>query len=312
VNVILLFPGQGSQKPGMGQDLAAAFPAARDTFQRIDDVLGFALSSLCFEGPSDELTLTKNAQPALFAHGAAAWAVTRELLANRVVAAAGHSLGEATAHYAAGTLALEAGAILVRRRGEIMYDIGSERPGTMAAILGALSQPIDAICEQASREAGLVVPANYNTDEQVVVSGEIAGVERAMELGRLAGAKRAMRLSVSGAFHSPLMEPVEIAFSGVVGATEFNDPEFPVYSNVTAAPCAAAPDARALLLRQLTSPVRWSAEVRAMAAAHPDSLYVELGPGNVLCGLVSRIVPGARTIAVGAPADLDKLAEALG
>lgn len=312
MNVVLLFPGQGSQKPGMGKDLAAAFPAARESFQAIDQALGMALSTLCFEGPSEELTLTKNAQPALYAHGAAAWAVTRDLLANRIVAAAGHSLGEITAHHAAGALALDAGAVLVRKRGEIMFDTGSERPGTMAAVLGKLTIPIEAICEQASREAGLVVPANYNTDEQVVVSGEIAGVERAMELAKQAGAKRALRLTVSGAFHSPLMAPVEIEFSGAIRATEFSDPEFPVYSNVTAEPCTSAADARTLLLRQLTSPVKWSAEVRAMAAAYPDALYVELGPGNVLCGLVSRIVSGARTIAVGAPADVDKLAEALG
>jgi [acyl-carrier-protein] S-malonyltransferase len=312
MNVILLFPGQGSQKPGMGKDLAAAFPAARDTFRQLDETLGFGLSSLCFEGPNDELTLTKNAQPALFAHGAAAWAAVRDMLANRIVAAAGHSLGEVTAHHAAASLTLDAGATLVRKRGEIMYDIGSERPGTMAAVLGTLSTPIESICEQATREAGLVVPANYNTDEQVVVSGEIAGVERAMDLAKAAGAKRALRLAVSGAFHSPLMAPVEIAFSGAVRSTEFADPEFPVYSNVTAGPCTTAADARALLLRQLTSPVRWSAEVRAMAAAYPDALYIELGPGNVLCGLIARIVPGARTIAVGAPADVDKLAEALG
>jgi [acyl-carrier-protein] S-malonyltransferase len=312
MNVILLFPGQGSQKQGMGKDLAAAFPVARDIFRQIDDSLGLRLSTLCFDGPQDELTLTKNAQPALFAHGAAAWAVVRDIVANRIVAAAGHSLGEATAHHAAGSLALDAGARLVRTRGELMFDTGSQRPGTMAAILGTLTVPIEAICDQATREAGLVVPANYNTDEQVVVSGEIAGVERAMQLAKEAGAKRALPLTVSGAFHSPLMEPVEIAFSGAVKNTEFSDPEFPVYSNVTAEPCTSAQDARTLLLRQLTSPVRWSQEVRAMAAAYPDSLYVELGPGNVLCGLVSRIVRGARTIAVGAPADVDKLAEALG
>lgn len=312
MNVILLFPGQGSQKQGMGKDLAATFAVAREVFEQIDDTLGFALSTLCFDGPDDDLTLTRNAQPALFAHGAAAWAVVRDVLANRIVAAAGHSLGEATAHHAAGSLTLDAGARLVRTRGELMFDTGSARPGTMAAILGKLAVPIETLCARATREAGLVVPANYNTDEQIVVSGEIAGVERAMELAREAGARRALRLSVSGAFHSPLMEPVEIAFSGAAKNTEFSDPDFPVYSNVTAEPCTSAADARTLLLRQLTSPVKWSAEVRAMSAAYPDSLYVELGPGNVLCGLVSRIVPGARTIAVGAPADVDRLAEALG
>lgn len=312
MNVILLFPGQGSQKQGMGKDLAAAFPAARETFQRIDDALGFALSSLCFEGPQEELTLTKNAQPALYAHGAAAWAAVRDMLSNRVVAAAGHSLGELTAYHAAASLDLDKGAQLVRQRGEIMYDTGSARPGTMAAILGHLSIPIETLCDQASREAGLVVPANYNNDEQIVVSGEPAGVERVMELAKAAGAKRSLRLAVSGAFHSPLMEPAEIAFSGALRTTEFADPEFPVYSNVTADACTTGNEARTLLLRQLTSPVKWSTEVRAMAAAHPDSLYVELGPGRVLGALVSHLVPGARTIAVGAPADVDKLAEALG
>lgn len=305
MHVILLFPGQGSQKPGMGKELAEAFPAARDVFERIDSALGVSLSTLCFDGPADELTLTKNAQPALYAHGAAAWAVLRDALAPHVVAAAGHSLGELTAHHAAGTLALESGAMLVRQRGEIMYDVGTERPGTMAAILGALTTPIDAICEQATREAGLVVPANYNTEEQTVVSGEIAGVERAMELAKAAGAKRALRLPVSGAFHSPLMEPAELAFSGAITRTDFARPAFPVYSNVTAAACTTADEARTLLLKQLTSPVRWVDEVRAIAAAHPDALYVELGPGNVLSGLVGRIARGARTVACGSPADVD-------
>lgn len=312
MNVILLFPGQGSQKPGMGRELAAAFPVAQETFEHVDEVLGFPLSRLCFDGPADELTLTNNAQPALYAHGAAAWSVVRDMLSNNVVAAAGHSLGELTAHCAAGTFTIAAGATLVRKRGNAMLDTGSERPGTMAAILGKLSVPIDEICSQATKEAGLVVPANYNTDEQVVVSGEIAGVERAMELAKAAGAKRALRLAVSGAFHSPLMEPVELAFTGAIADTTFAKPDFPVYANVTAQPVTTGAEASTLLLRQLTSPVRWSDEVRAMSAAYPDALYVELGPGNVLSGLVPRIVAGARTIAVGAPADVDKLAKALG
>lgn len=315
MDVILLFPGQGSQRPGMGKELAAAFPAARDVFERIDTALGTALSTLCFDGPADELTLTKNAQPALYAHGAATWAVLAEVFPEtdalrehvRVVAAAGHSLGELTAHHAAGTLGLESGAQLVRQRGEIMFDVGTERPGAMAAILGALSTPVVTLCEQATREAGLVVPANYNTDEQTVVSGEVAGVERVMEMAKSAGAKRALRLAVSGAFHSPLMQPAELAFSGALLRTDFADPTFPVYANVTAAPCTTAADARTLLLRQLTSPVRWVEEVRAMHAAHADALYVELGPGNVLSGLVSRIVRGARTVACGTPQDMDTI-----
>lgn len=305
MDVILLFPGQGSQTPGMGKELAAAFPAARDVFERVDSALGVPLSTLCFDGPADELTQTRNAQPALYAHGAAAWAVLRDALAPHTVAAAGHSLGELTAHHAAGTLGLEGGAQLVRQRGEIMYEVGTERPGTMAAILGALTTPIDALCERATREAGLVVPANYNTEEQTVVSGEVAGVERAMELAKAAGARRALRLAVSGAFHSPLMQPAELAFSGAILRTDVARPAFPVFANVTAAPCTTADEARTLLLRQLTSPVRWADEVRAMHAAHPDALYVELGPGSVLSGLVARIVRGARTVACGTPQDVD-------
>ncbi len=292
----------------MGKDLAEAYPVAREVFAGVDAAVGTRLSELCFNGPADELTLTKNAQPALFAHGAAAWAVARDFLLPHVVAAGGHSLGELTGYHAAGSLNLAAGAELVRRRGEVMFDMGSEKPGTMAAILGALTQPIDAICAQATTEAGTVVPANYNTDEQTVISGEIAGVERAMELAKQAGAKRALRLSVSGAFHSPLMQPAELAFSGAIRRAAIADPRFPVYSNVTAQPCDNGQLAGSLLLRQLTSPVRWVAEVRAMADQYPDALYVELGPGNVLCGLVSRIIPGARTALCGTPADIDSLA----
>ena len=155
MDVVLLFPGQGSQKPGMGKDLADAFPAARHVFAAVDDALGARLSALCFDGPADQLTQTHNAQPALFAHGAALWAVTRERLKSRVRAAAGHSLGEFTAYHAAGALTLANGARLVRRRGELMYETGRARPGSMAAILGDTSMSIEAICEQATREAGL-------------------------------------------------------------------------------------------------------------------------------------------------------------
>jgi len=176
MDVILLFPGQGSQKPGMGKELAEAFPAARDVFHRIDAALGVPLSTVCFEGPAEELTQTHNAQPALFAHGMAAWATVVDAIGGKVVAAAGHSLGEHTAYCASGAVTVERGAKLVRRRGEIMYHVGLERPGTMAALLGTLATPVDELCAQATREAGTVVAANYNTDEQTVVSGEIAGV----------------------------------------------------------------------------------------------------------------------------------------
>jgi [acyl-carrier-protein] S-malonyltransferase len=307
VDVVLLFPGQGSQKPGMGKDLAAAFPVARAVFGEVDAALGADLSRLCFEGPGDELTATINAQPALFAHGAALWAVVKDALRPHVRAAAGHSLGEFTAYHAAETIGLAGGARLVRKRGQLMYETGNARPGTMAAILGLTSVPIDEICHRATTEAGVVVPANYNTDEQVVISGEVRGVERAMELAKESGAKRALKLPVSGAFHSPLMEPAVVGLTDAVATSAFIDPIFPVYSNVTGEASTTAVEAKDLLIKQLTSPVRWATELRNVAARFPDALFVEMGPGNVLTGLTGRLVKGARTMACGTAADTERL-----
>jgi [acyl-carrier-protein] S-malonyltransferase len=307
VDVVLVFPGQGSQKAGMGKDLVDAFPAARDVFQQVDDALGFSLSTLCFEGPAEELTATLNAQPALLTHGAAVWAVVREQLERHVCAAAGHSLGEHTAYHAAGSTTLVDAAKLVRRRGQLMYETGITRPGAMAAILGKLDDSIESLCELATRSAGQVVPANYNTAEQIVVSGEVSGVEKVMSLAKEMGARRAVRLPVSGAFHSPLMEPAEKGFKAAVDATEFGEPMFPVFSNVTEAPSSSAADARDLLVSQLTSPVRWAGEVTKMAAQFPNALFVEMGPGSVLTGLLTRIVPSAVGMACGTPAEIEKL-----
>jgi [acyl-carrier-protein] S-malonyltransferase len=291
----------------MGKDLAEAYPAARGIFGEVDAALGTNLTRLCFEGPAEELTATKNAQPALFAHGAAVWAVTKDALMPHVRAAAGHSLGEFTAYHAANSLSVGATAVLVRRRGELMFETGTARPGTMAAILGTTTTPITDLCERATKEAGLVVPANFNTDEQTVISGEIAGVERAMELAKESGAKRAIRLPVSGAFHSPLMEPAVVGLTSAIATSAFIDPSFPVYSNVTADANTTAARAKELLLKQLTSPVKWSTEIRNIAKSFPDALYVEMGPGSVLSGLMGRLVKGARTFACGTAAETDKL-----
>jgi [acyl-carrier-protein] S-malonyltransferase len=307
MDVVLLFPGQGSQKPGMGKDLAAAFPEARRVFEEVDDALSFKLSELCFEGPADDLTATLNAQPALLTHGAAVWAVVKSALGERVRAAAGHSLGEHTAYHAAGSTTLADAARLVRTRGQLMYETGVTRPGAMAAVLGKLDDSIESLCELATRSAGLVVPANYNTAEQIVVSGEVAGVERLMELAKANGAKRAVRLPVSGAFHSPLMEPAVGGFEEAVNQTEFAEPAFPVYSNVTKQPSTSSANARELLVKQLTAPVRWTGEVTSIASQVNNALFVELGPGNVLTGLLTRIVPAAKGMACGTPADVDKL-----
>lgn len=292
----------------MCKDVAEAFPAARDVWTRADAALGAKLSTLAFEGPADELTQTHNAQPALLAHGAAVWAVTQEKVAPHVRAAAGHSLGELTAYHTTGALPLEDAVRLVRKRGELMYETGVSRPGTMAAILGELQRPIEEICREASA-AGEVVPANYNALEQVVVSGEIAGVEKAMELAKAAGAKRAIRLGVSGAFHSPLMQPAASGLNAALAAAHFSPARWPVYSNVSVKPVTAPDEARALLLTQLTNPVRWVEIIRAMAAAHPGALFVEMGPGNVLTGLLKRLAPDHPAMTCGTVADVNSLLE---
>lgn len=306
-SVVLLFPGQGSQVPGMAADLATAYPAAAEVLDAVDAALGIPLRRLMADGPADELTRTDNAQPALLAHGAALWAVLRDALAGRVVAAAGHSLGEFTAYHAAGALTLSASARLVRRRGELMFASGTARPGAMAALLGEPDRPIEAVCEEATREAGTVVPANYNCPGQLVISGEIAGVERAMVLAKAAGVKRAMRLPVSGAFHSPLMREAQAGLDDALGKAGLVDPAFPVYANVTARPVTNAPDARALLSEQLTAPVQWTQTVRAFADAYPDALYLELGPGAVLTGLVRKTAPQLRVVPCGTAAQVGEL-----
>ncbi|HET6679820.1 MAG TPA: ACP S-malonyltransferase [Gemmatimonadaceae bacterium] len=312
MDIVLLFPGQGSQKPGMGKDLAEVFPAARQVFKGIDDALGESLSALCFDGPADTLTLTNNAQPALYAHGAAAWAVVGGALRPHVVAAAGHSLGEFTAYHAAGAMSLASGAQLVRTRGELMRDSGLAVPGTMAAVLGDLDEPVESICARVSASAGVVVPANYNSPGQVVISGEVAAVEQAMEECKRAGARRVVRLAVSGAFHSPLMAVARDGLADALSSAEIGDPTVPVCANVTAEPVVSAHDARRLLLEQLTAPVRWTEVMTRLAHDHPDAIFVEIGPGAVLAGLARKIVPGREVMSCGTATDVAPLLERVG
>jgi [acyl-carrier-protein] S-malonyltransferase len=290
----------------MGKDLAARFPAAREVFEAANAALGIPLTLLAFEGPVDELTLTHNAQPALLTHGAAAWAAVRDAIGDMVVAAAGHSLGEFTAYHASDALPFAEAVKLVRRRGELMLDAGKRRPGAMAAVLGTLARPIEEICLEASDDAGTVVPANYNCPGQIVISGESAGVDRAMELVKLAGAK-AKKLNVSGAFHSPLMEFAVVGLSTALDLAHFADPRFPIYANVNAQPITDAALARRLLLEQLTAPVQWTRTIESLALLHPGALFVEMGPGTVLKGLVKKIVPDATVLSCGSGADVDAL-----
>jgi [acyl-carrier-protein] S-malonyltransferase len=309
MDVVLLFPGQGSQKPGMGKDLYDSHEAARVVFADVDQALGEELSALCFQGPAETLTLTHNAQPALLAHSVAAWAIVRAQVRPHVRAAAGHSLGEFTAHAVAGTFSLADAARIVRRRGALMHEAGVTQPGTMAAILGDLAEPIDVICAQASSdpEGGIVVPANYNSPGQIVISGEVSGVEKAMELCKAAGAKRALKLNVSGAFHSPLMAPARDGLSEALAEATMHRPGVPVYANVSTEPVCDPALARALLTEQLTAPVRWIELVLRLAADFPDALFVEMGTGSVLVGLVKKIAPNVKTMTCGTTAEIEQL-----
>ncbi|MFV2006718.1 MAG: ACP S-malonyltransferase [Longimicrobiales bacterium] len=305
MSTAILFPGQGSQHVGLGLRLARAYPEAARTFEEADDVLGFALSRLCWEGPEDELVLTQNAQPAILTHSVAVFRVVGEAV-GRISHAAGHSLGEYSAHVAAGTVSFSDAVGGVRLRGQLMFGAGTKRAGTMAAVIGLGDDELVAVCEAASGEGRICVPANFNCPGQVVISGDIEGVEEGMRLASEAGARRVVPLSVSGAFHSPLMAPAVRGLRAKLNDLEFGDPHFPVVSNVTARPVTDGNMARELLVEQLTSPVRWAGSMQEMLGAGVDR-FVEMGPGSVLCGLSRRNARGVPCQAVGEPEDVDAL-----
>lgn len=282
---VFLFPGQGSQFVGMGKDLFAHFQDAKDIFNAAEDILEFPLKKLCFEGPEDDLKQTRYTQPAIFVHSVA----VDRLLKNKGLApraAAGHSLGEYSALVSAGALTFEDGLKLVKIRGELMQKSGEKNPGAMAAIMGLTPEDIAAVCKQAS-EAGVVQPANFNSPGQIVISGSIPGVHRAMEIAKEKGSRLVKELVVSGAFHSPLMGD---ALEGLVEAlrnVNIKPAGVPVFSNVEAQPVYDPDKIRQLLQKQLLSPVLWENILRNMIAGGYDT-YFEVGPGKVLQGLLKR------------------------
>ena len=308
MSTIVLCPGQGSQKVGMGKDLAERFPAARDTFASVDDALGVSLTKIMWEGPEDELTLTHNAQPAILAHSAAVFAVAKEKLGTPSLAL-GHSLGEYSAYVTAGALDVAAAARLVRKRGELMLEAGRKRPGAMAAVLALDPALVVEACAEASANGEVAVAANLHEPGQTVISGDPAAVERAGEGCKTRGAKRVIMLKVSGAFHSPLMQPAVAGLRDALGTATFRDPRFPVIANATATPVTAAGDATKLLADQLTAAVRWTDSVRAAAEQAPAARWVEIGPGAVLSGLLKKIVNGASATTLGTADEVTRFLE---
>lgn len=312
-----LFPGQGSQKPGMGQALCDEYPWVREEFfDRADEVLGFSLSQLCFEGPAEELVKTENQQPGIFLVSTAICAILRregiepDAAALRPqIAVAGHSLGEYSALVAAGTMTFEDGLRITRRRGELMAEIGARTGGIMAAVLGLPADEVEAACREASAH-GVVEVANYNSPRQTVISGEPQPVRQAMDLVREAGASRVVELSVSAPFHCSLMAPLAEAFAPELDRIALTDPGLSVVANVTADYEHTAGEVRENLITQLASPVRWTESVQRLAANGIDC-FVEVGPGRVLTGLMRDIAPDATAINTNDPTGIARALDRL-
>jgi [acyl-carrier-protein] S-malonyltransferase len=325
--IAFVFPGQGSQAVGMGADVASAFPVARQVFERADQTLGFPLSDLCFHGPEETLKETVNAQPAIVAVSLALLAAFEEFLAARGAAqrirpdyVAGHSVGEYAALVAGGVLATEAALALVRERGRLMHEEGQRCPGGMVAVLGMDDAVLQQVCAQATEETlaalgaashahpglGKVVVANYNSPGQIVLSGEKLALERAMGLAAARGAKRVVPLAVSGAFHSPVMQPASVGLAAAIAGMSFSDARVPVVSNISARPLHTSAEFQRELAEQIISPVQWTKTVEFLVA-EGVSTFVEIGPGQVLGGLIKRIAKGATIYAVSATADIERV-----
>jgi [acyl-carrier-protein] S-malonyltransferase len=297
MGVAFIFPGQGSQSPGMGRGLAEKYAAAREVFEEADDALGFALSELCFNGPAEELQLTENTQPAILATSVAALRAAESEGLPRPDFVAGHSLGEYSALVAAGALKLGDAVRVVRKRGRYMQEAVPVGAGAMAAILGADIEAVESACAEARRDGEVCGPANINSPGQIVIAGSAAAVERAIPLLKARGAKRAVPLKVSAPFHCALMLPAQERLAEDLSRVEFKDLSVPLVSNVDARVVRAGEEARESLVRQVSSPVRWRGSVELLAGEGVET-FVEVGPGKVLCGLVRQTAPQARCLNV--------------
>ncbi len=294
-----VFPGQGSQYVGMGKDLYENNSHAKELFDNANEILGFDITKIMFDGPAEELKQTYVTQPALFLHSAVLFELLKE---KNFEAAAGHSLGEYTALFAAGALSFEDGLSLVRERGKAMFEAGKIKKGTMAAVIGLDYEKLNEACKQAS-EKGIVQCANFNSPGQIVISGEPEAVYEAMKLAKEAGAKIVKELVVSGAFHSALMEYAVEEFSKKLNDVKISDAQIPVYANVTALPVTKSEEIKDLLLRQLVSPVRWEQTIKNMISDGIDT-FVEIGSGKVLQGLIKRIDRSVKILGIDKYEDL--------
>jgi [acyl-carrier-protein] S-malonyltransferase len=280
-----LFPGQGSQYVGMGVELSAKFVRVKESFEEADEILGFDLSKLIFEGPSDELVKTKNTQPAILSYSVALMRVLEDE-GKKPDIVAGHSLGEYSALVCAGSISYRDALLAVRLRGQLMYEAGLRKPGTMAAILGMEPDEVEKVCHEAS-SAGIVEPANFNSPVQIVISGDVNGVKEAMEVAKRMGAKRVIQLDVSGAFHSSLMEEALPGLKNHLDDLSISDGAIPLVANVNAKGTVDREEIREGLKSQLMKPVLWSDSIRFMMD-YGVSRFVEVGPGKVLCQLLKK------------------------
>ncbi|MCL2761146.1 MAG: ACP S-malonyltransferase [Desulfuromonadales bacterium] len=302
-----VFPGQGSQYPGMGKDIAASFKIARDTFEEADDALGTSISKLCFEGPEEELKLTANTQPAILTVSVALLKVLASETPAKAEYLAGHSLGEYSALVASGTLKFADAVKIVRARGRFMQEAVPVGVGAMAAILGVEREKLEDICKEAA-EGEVVSPANFNSPGQIVIAGHSGAVNRAIEIAKAQGFRKAMLLPVSAPFHSALMVPAGERLMEALSDIEISDMSLPVVTNVEATPNIDSKRVKELLVKQVSAPVRWDESVTQMINLGVDS-FIEIGPGKVLSGLIKRIDKSVNTTNVEDVAGLKSLTQ---